>query len=298
VAWLDELCAERRSVVAGRRRRLPPARLLAEIRELEPTRGFAAALRRRDRNGTSGPLPAAAAGSAGSARPAAQGAPSSPVVPALPAVIAEIKFASPSRGEIRRRRDVEEVARAYEAAGAAAVSVLTEETRFGGSLSHLARARLVLSLPLLCKDFVLDAYQLLEARLAGADAVLLMAALLSRAEMAEMLGLAEELGLDALVEIHDEEEREKIAGLPVRLLGVNHRDLRALTLDPTRGERLASRLPADAVRVAESGITTGADLARMAELGYDAVLVGSRLMQEEDPGAALSSLLEEARASR
>jgi indole-3-glycerol phosphate synthase len=269
MSWLDDLCAAQWARIVERKRLKPPGRVLAEVGLLPAARDLPASLLRFSSRSRG-----------------------------VPAVIAEIKFASPSRGEIRQSRDVEAVARSYEAAGAAALSVLTAEEHFGGSLSYLARAREACALPLLCKDFLLDSYQVLEARSAGADAVLLIARLLDRATISEMLGVATDLGMAALLEVHEAPDLEKIAGLPVKLLGVNHRNLDTLQMDPALSARLAPRLPADTVRVAESGLSTGADLSRMAALGYDAVLIGSGFMRADDPGEALSRLLEETHAAR
>lgn len=211
-----------------------------------------------------------------------------------PAVLAEIKFRSPSRGELRSSRDVEVVAASYERHGASALSVLVDGTHFAGSMDHLARARAVVDLPILAKGFLLDPGDLLEARAAGADAVLLIAACLSGEELRALHGLTVELGMEALVELHGEEDLDKLQGLEPALVGVNHRNLATLGMDPDLGARMAPRLPADAVKVAESGLSCRGDLDRMAALGFDAVLVGTAFMNHPDPGAALARMLEEA----
>ncbi|MHB8078143.1 MAG: beta/alpha barrel domain-containing protein, partial [Candidatus Krumholzibacteriia bacterium] len=187
----------------------------------------------------------------------------------LPAVIAEIKFVSPALGVLRRTRDVEAVARAYAAAGATALSILVDAPRFAGHPDHLAQARRACPLPLLAKGFFADPYQLAEMRLAGADAVLLIAAALAPARLAQLHAAAAELGLDALVELHDAADLTRLAGLAPRLVGVNHRCLDTLVLDRGASAALAPALPADAVRVAASGLAARDDLARMAALGYD-----------------------------
>ena len=214
-----------------------------------------------------------------------------------PSVIAEIKFASPSQGAIRPRKDVEAVAESYAAAGAAALSVLTEEKHFGGHLSFIERAKRSSGLPILRKDFLATPCDIAESQAAGADGVLLIARFLHRETLAELICKAREFGLSALVEVHGEEDLEKTAGLPVEIIGVNHRNLETLCLDMALSARLAPLLPAGAIRVAESGISTGRQLRKMAALGYDAVLVGTAFMQTSAPGKALARLIGEARDS-
>jgi indole-3-glycerol phosphate synthase len=211
-----------------------------------------------------------------------------------PRVIAEIKRRSPSQGEIRPDFDPVACARAYQANGAAAISVLTDERYFGGSLEVLESVRSAVTLPLLRKDFILDAYQIDEARLRGADAVLLIAAafpLNERARrIAELRIAAREVGLDALVEVHDEEELAAALAAGADLVGINNRDLRTFEVDLAVTERLAKRIPEGIVVVAESGIFTDADVARLEACGAAAVLVGEALMREEDLGLALRRL--------
>jgi indole-3-glycerol phosphate synthase len=205
-------------------------------------------------------------------------------------VIAEFKRRSPSAGSLHDAPDLERSVRAYEAGGAVAASILTEEANFGGSLEDLRLARGVSSLPLLRKDFVVDRYQLLEAHAAGADAVLLIVAALSDAELAEFSSAAAELGLDVLVEVHDEVELERAAAHGPEIVGVNNRDLRDFSVDVGRTERLLEMMPAGALVVSESGISTAAQLDTLARQGVDAVLVGETLMRSGDPQAALRSL--------
>jgi len=209
-----------------------------------------------------------------------------------PAVIAELKRRSPSRGLIREDFDVARLARSYEDGGAAALSVLTDERYFGGALGFLDLARRATGLPLLRKDFVIDAYQVDEARVAGADAVLLIAAALRPAELAALRKRALERGLDALVEVHDEAELEVALEAGADLVGVNNRDLRTFEVDLGTTARVARRLPAggEVLLVAESGIHGPGDVALLREAGARAFLVGESLMREPDPGRALQRL--------
>ncbi len=207
-----------------------------------------------------------------------------------PRVIAEIKRRSPSRGEIRPDFDALACARAYASAGAAAISVLTDARYFGGSLELLAEVRAAVSLPLLRKDFIVDAYQVDEARVHGADAVLLIAAALDRSALRELAAHAEALGLDALVEVHDERELEAAHAVGADLIGINNRDLRTFEIDLAVTERLAGKLPEGCVVVAESGIFTPRDWERLEAAGAHAFLVGEALMRESDVGAALRRL--------
>lgn len=207
-----------------------------------------------------------------------------------PAVIAEIKKASPSAGIIHAELDEATVARGYAAAGASALSVLTEQDHFSGMLRDLATVRDATTLPVLRKDFLTDPYQLYEARAAGADAVLLIVAILGDDRLAEMLSLAPAIGLDALVEVHDEAELATALDVGARIVGVNSRDLKTLEVDLATAERLLPAIPDGTVRVAESGIRTRADLDRMTAAGADAVLVGEALLRADEPANALAEL--------
>jgi indole-3-glycerol phosphate synthase len=209
-----------------------------------------------------------------------------------PAVIAEIKRRSPSKGLIRQDFEPVACARAYASGGAAALSVLTDEHYFGGRLDFLGRVREAVDLPLLRKDFVVDGYQIDEARVAGADAVLLIAAALEAEDLAALHGHARGLGLDVLVEVHDEAEMDVALGVEANLIGVNNRDLRTFDVDLAVTERLARRLPegGDAVLVAESGISDYDDVRRLQKAGATAYLVGESLMREADIGLALKRL--------
>jgi indole-3-glycerol phosphate synthase len=209
-------------------------------------------------------------------------------------VIAEHKRRSPSRGAIREDLVPADVARGYERAGAAAISVLTDEPFFGGRVDHLVQARAAVALPVLRKDFVLDPWQVWEARAAGADAVLLIVAALTDAELRSLLEVAREAGLDALVEVHDRGELDRALAAGARIVGVNNRDLRTLAVSLDTAVALAPAIPDDVVAVAESGIRTGTHLRRLRDAGFDAFLVGEHLMAAPDPGEALERLLEEA----
>jgi indole-3-glycerol phosphate synthase len=192
---------------------------------------------------------------------------------------------------LRWKYDPAAIAVAYERAGAAAVSVLTEPTFFDGDLEHLRAVRAAVGLPLLCKDFVVDPYQIWEARAAGADAVLLIVGALEQPALVDLLGAARQAELDALVEVHDERELDRALEAGADLVGVNNRNLRTLAIDLDTSRRLASRLPAGAVAVAESGLRTAADLRELQSRGYRAFLIGERFMAADDPGAALAALL-------
>jgi indole-3-glycerol phosphate synthase len=210
-------------------------------------------------------------------------------------IIAECKRRSPSRGVLRPAYDPVAIAMAYEAAGAVALSVLTEPTFFDGALHHLDAVRHATELPLLRKDFVVDEYQLLEARTCGADAVLLIVAALPDAELRRLHQAAHGLGLATLVEVHDVDELDRAIAAGAEIIGVNNRNLRTLEVDAQASERLAERLPATVIAVSESGLRSADDLLRLRALGYHAFLIGETLMSAADPGEALRSLLELAR---
>jgi len=207
------------------------------------------------------------------------------------AVIAELKKASPSKGLIRAEFCVEELAKELEAAGAAALSVLTDEEYFQGSLGNLRAASAVVKIPCLRKDFIVDEFQLLEARANSADAVLLIVAALSQTELTVLALGARSHGLDVLCEVHDEEELQRALEAGCDLIGVNTRDLRTFKVDSETAFRLGERLPKNVVRVAESGIRSGEDIARLRAAGYQAFLVGESLMRAERPGEALRELV-------
>jgi len=208
-----------------------------------------------------------------------------------PAVIAEIKRRSPSRGSLAPGLVPGVLAKAYATAGAGCLSVLTDRQFFGGSPGDLAEARTAVGLPVLRKDFTVCAADVCDARLMGADALLLIVAALSPDELRGLLALATSLGLDTLVEVHDEAEAETALDAGATLIGVNQRDLATFEVDAGRAARVAGCLPSGVVKVAESGIRTASDVARLAEAGFDAVLVGEALVTASDPGAALASLV-------
>jgi indole-3-glycerol phosphate synthase len=208
-------------------------------------------------------------------------------------VIAECKRRSPSRGVLRAAYEPVAIARGYAAAGAAAISVLTEPGFFDGALSHLEAVRDVVSVPLLRKDFIVDEYQLLEARAAGADAILLIVAALGDRELVALSAAAAALNLAALVEVHDVAECRRAIAAGATMIGVNNRNLRTLDVDLNASRDVATVLPPGSVGVSESGLKTPADLQAIKNLGYRAFLMGERFMIEPDPGAALGALLAE-----
>ena len=256
---LARICAVKHEHIARRKAELPLARLLASLPD-EPTRGFARALE------------------------SAHGA-------GRHALIAEIKKASPSKGLIREDFDPPTLARAYQAGGAACLSVLTDEPFFQGRDDYLAAARAAVPLPALRKDFLLDPWQVAESRALGADCVLLIMACLEDAVAAELAATAAELGMDALVEVHDAAEMERALRLPGTLLGINNRNLKTLAIDLAVFEGLARLAPPDRLLVAESGLYSHHDLLRMAAAGARAFLVGESLMREPDVTAATRRLL-------
>lgn len=208
-----------------------------------------------------------------------------------PAIIAEIKKASPSAGLIAAEFDPAAIARSYQAAGAAALSVLTDKQYFQGSLDDLMAARIATSLPVLRKDFTLDRYHLLQASTHGADCVLLIVAVLDLAELKELLAAAEELRLDALVEVHDGEELDRALEAGATFIGVNNRNLKTLEVSLETSFELAGRFPDGIVRISESGIRQPDDLKRLQDAGYQGFLVGESLMRQSNQGRALASLL-------
>ena len=210
------------------------------------------------------------------------------------AIIAELKKASPSRGVIRANFQVEDLARDLEKAGAAALSVLTDEEFFQGSLANLQRASARTKLPCLRKDFIVDEFQLLEARAYGADAVLLIVAVLSESELIALTRNTHALGLDVLCEVHDEPELCRAMDAGCNLIGVNNRDLQTFKVDPQTAFRLAKKIPKDVISVAESGLNNSSDIAQLREAGYHAFLIGESLMKADSPGDALRILLAEA----
>lgn len=256
---LQRILARKREEVAERQGRVPLAELRARAADAAPTRGFADAIAAKIASGQA-------------------------------AVIAEIKKASPSQGVIRADFDPPAIARSYAQHGAACLSVLTDVDFFQGSDDFLQQARAACALPVLRKDFIVDAYQLHEARALGADCVLLIAAALDDAQLAEYAFLAAELGMDALIEVHDLDELERALPVPARLLGINNRNLRSFEVSLETTLALKDAVPADRVLVTESGIRSRDDVARMRAAGVHAFLVGETFMRQPDPGGALRDL--------
>lgn len=207
------------------------------------------------------------------------------------AIIAEVKKGSPSKGVIRADFDPLEIARTYQDNGATCLSVLTDEHFFLGHLNYLSLIREQVSLPLLRKDFIFDHYQIYQARAAGADAVLLIAAMLELSQLRDYAALAYELGMDVLLEIHDERELEMALQTDCRMIGVNNRDLRSFVVDISTSERLAAQIPQGRIVVAESGINRREEIVRLTEKGLHAFLIGESMMRESDIGAKLKELL-------
>lgn len=259
--YLDKILDAHRQVASADRRDL--GALADQARVCPSARGFAAAL--KDRPGV--------------------------------AVIAEIKRASPSKGSLAPDLVPRVLAQAYASAGAACLSVLTDSQFFGGSAADLAEARRAVDLPVLRKDFTVGPMDVYDARIMGADAVLLIVGALSPGELGELLQLSAAVGLDALVEVHDEHEAEVALAAGATLIGVNQRDLVTFEVDTDRAVRVGASLPSSVVRVAESGIRTHDHVSRLADAGFDAVLVGEALVTAPDPGAALAALLERAPCS-
>jgi indole-3-glycerol phosphate synthase len=257
---LDRIAAYKREEIAAAKRVRPVARLEAQAHETPPPRGFLAALRAARTSGTTG-------------------------------LIAEIKRASPSKGVIREDFDPGALARAYTLGGASCLSVLTDAPSFQGDLTHLALARAQTPLPILRKDFMLDPYQVAEARAAGADCILIILAMVSRFEAEALIEAAKSLRLDWLIEAHDEQELDIALSLDSPLIGLNNRDLQTFETHLGTTLRLAPLVPGDRLLVSESGITGAADLARLARAGVTSVLVGESLMREPDVAAATRTLL-------
>ncbi len=257
---LAEIVARKRQEVSRRQARMPRHELEQQSHARSPARGFVEAINNK-------------------------------VISGRNAVIAEIKKASPSAGLIRPDFDPAGIAMQYQQGGAACLSVLTDQHYFQGEDSYLQQARAACELPVLRKDFTVDHYQVVETSALGADAMLLIVAALSDVQLAEFASHANELGLDVLVEVHDEAELERALQLEQRLVGINNRDLHQFETDLATSEKLIKLMPEDRLVVAESGIHSRSDIDRLNNCGINAFLIGEALMRQPDPGAALTALL-------
>ena len=262
---LDQIVATKREEIARAKAAVPIEQLREQLAAAPPVRDFFAALATPTGRASEG---------VGSIK-----------------LIAEVKQASPSQGVIRADFDPVAIARTYESTGATCLSVLTDETYFQGRLDYLRQIRAAVQIPVLRKDFILDSYQLVETRTAGADAVLLIAECLDDCNLRKFHNEAIDLGLAPLIEFYDPENLPRVLAAGAQLIGVNNRDLRTFSVDLEHTIRLRSQVPEDAVLVAESGIHTRSDVLRLQEAGVDAMLVGESLMRENDIGAAVRRLL-------
>jgi indole-3-glycerol phosphate synthase len=253
---LDRIIEARRAAIAHRKKSVPETVLRFGVKQAQPLRDFGAALGRDSLN-----------------------------------VIAELKKASPSRGLIRADFDPVALAKSLEGAGAAAISVLTEEEFFQGELKYMRDARAAIGLPVLRKDFIVDPWQVWEARATNADSFLLIVAALDDALLAELLALGRELGMEPLVEVHTREELTRALASGARILGVNNRNLRTLEVRVETSYELIESIPEECIAVCESGLRTHEDLTRLRAAGFDAFLIGEHLMAQPDPAAALRTLL-------
>lgn len=253
---LDRILESRRGEVEHRRKVLPEAALKYGVKAASPVRDFVGTLSRPGIN-----------------------------------VVAELKPASPSRGVLREPFEPVSLAQSFETAGAVALSVLTETEFFHGSLKNLRDARKSVQLPALRKDFIFDPWQVWESRANDADSFLLIVAMLSEAQLKELLALGRELGMEPLVEVHTREELERALAAGARIIGVNNRNLKTLEVRPETSFELIHHIPEGCVAVAESGIHTAGELAKLRAAGFDAFLIGTRLMLSSDPAAALAELL-------
>ena len=256
VSVLDRIIEARRASIAHRKKTVPETALRFGAKHAKPVRDFAAALTRDSLN-----------------------------------VIAELKKASPSAGVIRADFDPVALAKGFEAGGAAALSVLTEEEYFQGELKYMRDARAAVGIPVLRKDFIVDPWQVWEARATDADSFLLIVAALEDSLLTELLALGRELGMEPLIEVHTAEELARALTAGARILGVNNRDLRTLDVRLQTSFELIERIPDECIAVGESGLRTRDDLARLRAAGFDAFLIGEHLMARPDPGAALAMLL-------
>ena len=253
---LDRIIEARRTAIAHRKKSVPETALRFGVKHGLPVRDFAAALERDSLN-----------------------------------VIAELKKASPSRGVIRADFDPVALAKGFQAAGAVALSVVTEEEFFRGDLKYMRDARAAVALPVLRKDFIIDPWQVWEARATNADSFLLIVAALSDVVLTELLALGRELGMEPLVEVHTHAELTRALAAGARIVGVNNRDLRTLELRVETSQELIEAIPEECIAVCESGLRSRQDLVRLRAAGFDAFLIGEHLMAQQDPGVALRNLL-------
>ena len=260
---LSRIVEKRRAEVARRQRVMPEAVLRIAAGKANAPRDFAGALARNQLN-----------------------------------VIAEMKKASPSAGLLRREFDAVALARAFEQAGAAALSVLTEEENFQGALAHLRDARAAVGIPVLRKDFIVERWQVWEARAAGADSFLLIAAVLDDDFLGDLLALGRELGMEPLVEVHTAAELGRVLASGARIVGVNNRDLHTLEVRVETSLELAAMIPDERIAVSESGLRSAEELRKLRAAGFDAFLIGESFMRQADPGVALRRLIEAAAAER
>jgi indole-3-glycerol phosphate synthase len=254
---LDRIIEARRAAIAHRKKAVPEVALRLGAKHAKPVRDFTAALTRDSLN-----------------------------------VITELKKASPSAGVIRADFDPVALAKGFESAGAAALSVVTEEEFFQGDLKYMRDARAAVGLPVLRKDFIVDPWQVWEARATDADSFLLIVAALGDSLLGELLALGRELGMEALVEVHTSEELTRALAADARIIGVNNRDLRSLEVRPKISDELIQAVPDECIAVCESGLRSHADLARLRAAGFDAFLIGEHLMAQPDPAAALRALVD------
>ncbi|MCX6343724.1 MAG: indole-3-glycerol phosphate synthase TrpC [Armatimonadetes bacterium] len=256
---LDKILAEKKIEVDFRKGQTPIAELKAHLSDASAPLGFARRLQQSERG--------------------------------IPAVIAEIKKASPSKGLIRSNFDPESIAKSYTNAGASAISCLTDEKFFQGSLDYLRMVKNAVPLPVLRKDFMIDEYQVFEARAAGADAILLIVAVLEKDKIAHLMQVSNDLGMDSLIEVHDEREMEIALELDCRLIGINNRNLQTFEVTLVATSRLLPMITSGAKSVSESGIFTREDMVNLGKMGVDAVLIGEALMREDDIEAKLRELI-------
>jgi indole-3-glycerol phosphate synthase len=254
---LDRIIEARRAAIAHRKKTVPETALRFGAKHAKPVRDFAAALTHDSLN-----------------------------------VIAELKKASPSAGLIRADFDPVALAKGFESAGAAALSVLTEEEFFQGDLKYIRDARAAVGLPVLRKDFIVDPWQVWEARATDADSFLLIVAALSDSVLGELLALGRELGMEPLIEVHTSKELTRALAVGARIIGVNNRDLRSLEVRVKTSDELIQDIPDECIAVCESGLRFHADLARLRTAGFDAFLIGEHLMVQPDPAAALRALVD------